>query len=76
MNGNYHFAKCYCGKSIKQVHVVKSGSNICALCNGTANMGGIGFTSLTYKEYLNLNNDVFSSTIILNEYEFDKFIVK
>lgn len=39
-------------------------------------MGGIGFTSLTYKEYLNLNNDVFSSTIILNEYEFDKFIVK
>ena len=76
LNGNYHFAKCYCGKSIKQVHVVKSGSNICALCNGTANMGGIGFTSLTYKEYLNLNNDVFSSTIILNEYEFDKFIVK
>ena len=72
-DGNYHFAKCYCGKSIKQVYVVKAGSNICALCNGTTNMGGIGFTSLSYKQYINEDFTQIDTVITIDEESYNEF---
>ena len=48
--------------------MVKSGSNICELCGGTANTGGIGFTNVTYLNTNEEGNCVLpNGIIVINE---------
>ena len=65
IDGKYHTAKCYCEKTTKQVHMVKSGSNICELCKGVAEMGGIGFLDLDSLPKTNDGNYYLPNGIIL-----------
>ena len=46
-------------------HMVKSGSNICELCKGVADMGGIGFLDLDTLPKTNDGNYYLPNGIIL-----------